>query len=275
MGLESLFTPRDPPPPPLWTRGFRFGRGCPCPDNLKSPTLQQSPKGLENQAKSRGCCRPSEASSSSLPTPSGGVSSGLPQPAVPHPGGSTVSHIPCAPPHQAGTMPPRVGRSASGPEAAAVGVRRVQAPLWAAGPEDRQLQSWPLLGTQCCHLVAVGGPQHTPHLLRGLSEHPPGSKGWCRIKQILEEISRLAVSASFPSISLGCPEQGRQAPGRQGLRVLTSAPQWLWPLSPADRRESKAQLLSVAHLAGNPVPLLQPGPRAPGPLPLRQEGLFV
>lgn len=254
MGLESLFTLRIPP---LWTRGSGFGRGCPCPDTLKPSTLQQSPKGPENQAKCGGCRGHSEASSTSLPTPSGG---GLlwaapayctsPQEG-PQSATSLVRPLNVPTSWQVSIRP----RSSSG------GCQESPSPLegWWPRGQAAEVQA-AARGTQCCHLVAMGGPQHTPHL----SDHPPGSKGWYRIKKILEAISGLAVPASFPSISLGCSEQGRQ-----GLKILISAPQQLWPLSPTDRGEIEALAPLLRSSCRGPPPLLQLGPRAAGPPPLR------
>lgn len=97
---------------------------------------------------------------------------------------------------------------------------RAQACLGAGGPaglvpggQEITLQAPPgTLSAATCRLGAAHPT--TPHWLLG-SKPPPGSKGWCGIKQMLEMMSGLALSTSLSSIALGCSGQGGRRRGTQ------------------------------------------------------------
>lgn len=149
------------------------------------------------------------------PHPQEGGSSGLPQPAAPHPRGVHSQPRPLCAPSPGRHGAPTVWQVSTRPRSSRGGCREPLCRLVA----QRTGSSSPGCGWALSAAIWWPWEAHnTLHTCSRASDHPPEYKGWCRIKQILEEISGLAVSPSFPNISLGCSEQGRQAPWEAGTQ---------------------------------------------------------
>lgn len=126
-------------------------------------------------------------------------------------------------------------------------------PLWGRWPQVVTLQRRPVLPP------GAAGPPHHAALA-------PGTKGWCRIKQMLEMTSGPALSAPLPRTSLRCSGREGLAPWHPelpgapvtggGLRVLPFCPSVAlatFSYRTGGKARPRCQFLSSAHPGEDPL----------------------